>query len=72
MKREHLYVSKKHPCVWLMALCMAASAVAAVSAAQGTVATRLGIWCGIVLPCVAAILFLLSYVLIDLTKVVGY
>ena len=58
MKREHLYVSGKHPCVWLMAFCMAASAV--LLAAQGTVSTRTGIWCGIVLPCVAAILFALT------------
>ena len=59
MKREHLYVSRRHPCVWLMALCMAASVVAALIAVQGTISTGLGIWCGIVLPCVAAILFAL-------------
>lgn len=59
MKREHFYVSRKHPCVWLMALCMASSAIAAAYAAQESVSTQLGIWCGIVLPCVAAILFVL-------------
>ena len=57
MKSEHLYVTRKNPCVWLMVLCMAASAVVAILALQGTISTRLGIWCGIVLPCVAAILF---------------
>ena len=59
MKREHLYVTRKHPCVWLMVLCMAASVVATLLTVQGTISTRLGIWCGIVLPCVAAILFAL-------------
>ena len=59
MKREHLYVSRRHPCVWLMALCMAASVVATLLTVQGTISTRLGIWCGIVLPCIAEILFAL-------------
>ena len=59
MKREYLYVTRKHPCVWLMTLCMAASAATAIIAAQGTISTRLGICCGIVLPCAAAILFVL-------------
>ena len=59
MKREHLYVARKHPCVWLMVFCMAASAATAIFAAQGTISTRLGIWCGIVLPSVAAMLFAL-------------
>jgi len=59
MKREHLYVTRKHPCVWLMVLCMAASVVATLLTVQGTISTRLGIWCGIVLPCVAATLFTL-------------
>ena len=62
MEREHLYVTRKHPCVWLMALCMAGSAVATLLAVQGTISTRLGIWCGIVLPCVAAILFALTVI----------
>ena len=35
MKREHLYVERKHPCVWLMALCMAASAVPRVTQYNG-------------------------------------
>ena len=59
MKREHLYVTRKHPCVWFMTLCMVASAATAIFAAQGTISTRLGIWCGIVLPCVAAIAYIL-------------
>ena len=59
MKREHLYVTRKHLCVWLMTLCMTASAATAIFAAQGTISTRLGLWCGIVLPCVAAVLFAL-------------
>ena len=60
MKREHLYVTGKHPCVWLMALCMAASAATAIFTAQGTFSAGPGIWCGIVLPSVAAILFALN------------
>ena len=59
MKREHLYVTRKHPCVWIMTLCMVASAATLIFAAQGTISTRLGIWCGIVLPCVAAIAYIL-------------
>ncbi len=59
MKREHLYVSRRHPCVWIMALCMAVSVVAILLTVPGTISTRLGIWCGIVLPCVAAVLFAL-------------
>jgi len=59
MKREHLYTSRKHPCVWLMSLCMAASAATAIFAAREAISTRLGIWCGSVLPSVAAILFAL-------------
>ena len=56
MKREHYYVERKHPCIWLMALCMAASTITAAYAAQGMISTRIGIWCGIVLPIMAAIL----------------
>jgi len=59
MKREHLYATRKHPCVWLMTLCMTASTATAIFAAQGTISTRLGLWCGIVLPCAAAVLFAL-------------
>lgn len=59
MKREHFYVSKKHPCIWLMASCIAASVIVAILSAQGTVSTRLGIWGGVLLPCVAAIGFAL-------------
>ena len=60
MKREHLYVSGKHPCVWLTAFSMAASAAAVLLAVQGTVSAQHGIWCGIVLPCVAAVGFALT------------
>ena len=59
MKRKHYYVGRKNPCVWLLALCMVVSAVTVISTTQGTVSTRLGIWCGIVLPIVAAILLAL-------------
>jgi len=52
MKREHLYVNKNHPCLWLMLLCMAASAVSSVIYHAG-----FGILWGIVLPCASAILF---------------
>ena len=57
MKREHLCVTGKHPCVWLMVLCMAASAAAAFLALQGAVSALRDIWCGIVLLCAAAFLF---------------
>lgn len=59
MKRDHLYVERKHPCLWLMVLCMAASVIVAILAAQGTISTCRGIWCGIVLPSVASVLFAL-------------
>ena len=60
MKREHLYVNGKHPCVWLTTFSMAASVAAVFLAAQGTVSAQHGIWCGIVLPCVAAVGFALT------------
>lgn len=60
MKREHYYVERKHPCVWLMTLSMMASVIAAASAGWGMVSTRLGIWCGIVLPVVAGIVYILT------------
>jgi len=59
MKKEHYYVERRHPWVWLMVLCIAASAATAIFAMQGTVSTRLGIWCGVILPCVAAVIFVL-------------
>ena len=52
MKREHLYVNKNHPCLWLMLLCMTASAVSSVIYHAG-----FGILWGTILPCVSAILF---------------
>ncbi len=59
MKKEHLYTSRKHLCVWLMVVSMAASAAAAVFSVQETASARLGLWCGAVLPCVAVIWFAL-------------
>ncbi len=59
MKKEHLYTDRKHLCVWLMAVSMAASAAAAIFLTPETVSVRSGVWCGIVLPCAAAILFAL-------------
>ena len=63
MERVHLYVKRTHPCVWLMVLCMTASAAAAIFSAQGTVSATAGFCFGIVLPCVAAMLFALTAVL---------
>ena len=53
MKREHYYVERRHPCVWLMMLCMVASAVYRVVQANGNV------WIGAVLPAVAAMVYVL-------------
>ena len=57
MKREHLYVSRKHPCLWLMVLSMAASAAAAILSLRETVFTQIDLWCGVVLPCIAVIAY---------------
>ena len=56
-KRIHLYVSKKHPALWLMGLLMLASVVARIaifSQVEG-----IGIWRQIVWPSVVVILFVL-------------
>ena len=53
MKRKHYYVERRHPCVWLMLLCMVASAVYRVVQANGNV------WIGAVLPAVAAMVYVL-------------
>ena len=53
MKREHLYVSRKHPCVWLMGLATAASAVLRILQGDGIV------W----LDVVAAVLYALITVI---------
>ena len=57
MKRVHYYVERRHPWVWLTVLCMAASAISAICAVRGMISTRLGLWCGVVLPCVSAVIF---------------
>ena len=56
-KRVHLHVSRKHPCVWLMVLCMIASAVLRIVWYNGD------LWFGAVLPITAAALFALMVVL---------
>ena len=61
-KRVHLYVSKKHPALWLTGLLMLASVVARIaifSQLEGV-----GIWRQIVWPSVAVILFVLMAFLI--------
>ena len=52
-KRIHLYISRKHPCVWLMVLCMIASAVLCVVQFNGN------LWVGAILPVTAAVLYAL-------------
>lgn len=55
-KRTHLYVSRKHFCLWLMAACMLASLVARIalfSPLDGSV------WIQVVLPGTAAVLYAL-------------
>lgn len=58
MKRVHLYVERRHPCVWLMVLSMAASAVV-----QWVCYSGGGLWLGLILPVTAAVLFALIGVL---------
>lgn len=48
MKREHYYVERNNLCVWLMALCMAASAVIRIMQSNGN------LWIGAVVPITAA------------------
>ena len=55
--RVNLYVSRKNPLTWLMALCLVGSAVARVmiySDMEGV-----GVWCQILLPIAAALLYVL-------------
>jgi len=59
MKKGHLYVNRKHPALWLMGLCMAASAGAAVFLSCGKGFAGADIWFEVVLPSVAAVLFAL-------------
>ena len=58
--RSHLYVSRKNVLTWLMALCMAASAVAriAFSGLKGS-GEPLSVWSQILLPITAAALYAL-------------
>ena len=58
--RIHLYVSRKNALTWLMALCMASSAVAriALSGLKGS-GDGLFVWSQIVLPITAAVLYAL-------------
>ncbi len=53
-RRKHLYVSRKHFAVWLMAVCMIASCILRISLFAGDSA-----WSGVVLPCTAALLYAL-------------
>ena len=56
-KRIHLYVSRKHPALWLTGLLMLAS-VAAKIAIYSQI-ENIGVWRQIILPAVAVILFVL-------------
>lgn len=60
-KRIHLYVSRKNPALWLMALCMLASAVSRVILLSGL--ETVGLWHQILLPAFAAVLYALIAVL---------
>ena len=56
-KRLHLYVSRKHPALWLTGLLMLLAIAARIAAyAQ---AENVGVWRQILLPALALILFLL-------------
>lgn len=56
-KRIHLYVSRKHPCIWLMVLCMIASIVLRIVWYSGD------LWFGAILPVGATVLYILMTVL---------
>ena len=62
-KRLHLYVKRNHVATWLMAVCMAASAAATVVMSRGMVFTGIGLWCGVVMPCVCAVWYALIVLL---------
>ena len=51
-RRKHLYVNRKHFAVWLMALCMITSCISRIMLYAGN-----SVWSGMVLPCVAALLY---------------
>ena len=56
-KRTHLYVSRKHPFLWLMALCMIASMVLRIGRYNGY------LWFGAILPITAAVMYALMAIL---------
>ena len=56
-KRIHLYVSKKHPALWLTGLLMLASVVARIAVFSQI--EGVGVWRQIVWPALAVILFVL-------------
>jgi len=60
-KRIHLYAARKHPAVWLFALCMLASAVVRIVVFAPVV--HAAVWPQIVLPVVAAVLLVLIVLL---------
>lgn len=53
-ERIHLYVKRNHMATWLMAACMAASAVFRIRLYSG-----IGVWSHVVFPCIAAGLYVL-------------
>ena len=55
--RVNLYVSRKNPLTWLMALCLVGSAVARVIIYSGM--EGVGVWSQILLPIAAALLYVL-------------
>ncbi len=59
-RRQHLYVSRKNALTWLMALCLVGSAVARIvfPGVKGS-GNTLDVWCQIVLPVAATLLFVL-------------
>jgi len=56
-KRIHLYVSRKHPCLWLAVSCMAASIALRIVCYNGD------LWFGAVLPIAAAAVYALTAVI---------
>jgi len=60
-KREHLYVDKKHPAVWLAGLLLLASAVIRIAVFSGM--DGVGVWRQIVWPVFAAVLLALIMIL---------
>jgi len=60
-KRVSLYVSRKNPLTWLMALCLVGSAVARIVICSGM--EGVGVWSQIVLPTAATLLYVLIVLL---------